>query len=125
MNCTSDVLPALKLPLPLYWAVMKCLSAVSPDVVVAAWPVASRGRLVASVVVVLRRLPPATAYVVSVKVTVPVGVAPPLVLVTAAENVSDCPTTVERTSGEEEVRATPTPFRPPSAHKEPPLSVNT
>src|SRR5438034_1179095 len=70
-------------------------------------------------------VPGGTAATPAVKVTVPVGVAPPLVLVSAAENVSDCPTTVERTSGEEEVRATPTPFRPPSAHKEPPLSVNT
>src|SRR5436309_10365752 len=42
MNCTSDELPALKLTLPLYWAVMKCLSAVSPEVVMVAWPARRR-----------------------------------------------------------------------------------
>lgn len=63
---------------------------------------------------------------VSVKVTVPVGVGPePPVLVTDAVKVSDCPTTADRTSGVEEVTATPTPLRLPSAHMVPPLSVNT
>ena len=62
----------------------------------------------------------------SVKVAVPVGMMPEvLVLVIDAVKVSDRPTTVERTSGLEEVTATPTPLRFPSAHSEPPLRVKT
>src|SRR5262245_57471686 len=46
------------------------------------------------------------------------------VLVTDAVKVSDWPVTTVRTSGVEEVTATPTPLRLPRAHRKPPLSVN-
>ena len=106
---------------------MKCLSAVSAVVVTAAFPLASRGRLEASVIVVLFRTPGlGTKYTVSVIVTAPVGVMPEVpVLVAATEKVSDCPVTTLRTSGVEEASAMPTPLRLPIADSVPPLSVNT
>ncbi len=106
---------------------MKCLSAVSAEVVKVAWPFESSGRLEASVVVEVFRTPGlGTEYVVSVRVTVPVGVMPEVpVLLTATVNVSDCPVTSLRTSGVEDVRAMPTPLMLPNADMVPPLSVNT
>src|SRR4029078_1894223 len=99
---------ALKFASPLYIAVMKCLSAVSPDVVHVTIPLAFKGMLYARVVVLCLRVPGlGTKYTVSVSVTVPVGVVPGLpVLVTATVYVMDCPVTTLRTSGADEVSAT-------------------
>ena len=105
---------------------MKCLSAVKAEVEKEAFPFVSRGRLDASVVVVLFRTPFTTEYTVSLSVTVPVGVIPEVpVLVTATEKVSAWPVTTLRTSGMEELSATPTPLRLPTADIVPPFSVKS
>src|SRR6185437_3755101 len=137
ITCTNEALPGLKLASPLYCTVMKCSSAVRDELVNVALPLASRGTLEASVTLVVCKTEFTTAYVVSVKVAVPVGMMPEVpvlvidavpevpVLVIDAVKVSDRPTTAERTSGVEEVTATPTPLRFPKAHSELPLRVKT